>query len=116
MRERGHGGLGCGPWVSQRPPLLLISAMRRGSAPPRRAAGRAAHRPTDAAAACAGQRAGRSSIDGVQQVPTGVLAAAAGLGTHPTVLVHLGMSLALVTAVLAHRRVSRLSSPLPKVL
>ena len=43
-------------------------------------------------------------FDGVQQLPAGALAAAAGLGAHLTVLVHLGMSLALVTAVLAHRR------------
>jgi hypothetical protein len=43
----------------------------------------------------------RCLSDGVQQVPAGLLAAPAGVGADPAVLVHLGMPLALVAAALA---------------
>jgi hypothetical protein len=38
---------------------------------------------------------------GVKEFPAGLLAAPAGLGADPAVLVHLGMPLALVAAALA---------------
>jgi len=78
--------------------VLLISPMRRGS--------RSSSQPGQLLIARLTRRLlvqvnelNDLLFDGVQQLPAGALAAAAGLGAHPTVLVHLGMPLALVTAV-----------------